>query len=227
VHALEDISHDPNPESSCKAALYLNSVTKIDFLVALDVTVTCFSCTLQFSISLQSKQLDISKALSDLMVIRSALEELREGADGHFKQIFKDVSDIANLANVEICIPRICSRRRQTQRININSKDPETYFKVSVFFPFLDFILQELDARFNQRLSDIIPLQGLIHQILVYTTMKLFGKRLLPMLKIFQLMIILFLKQSCAFGDTNGKISKLKQIRLLIHYPIAQMSYQM
>ncbi|XP_060881672.1 zinc finger MYM-type protein 1-like [Metopolophium dirhodum] len=160
VHALEDISHDPNPESSCKAALYLNSVTKIDFLVALEVTVTCFAYTLQLSISLQSKQQDISKALSDVMVIRSALEELREGADGHFKQIFKDVSDIANLANVEICMPRICGR--QTQRININSKDPETYFKVSVFLPFLDFILQELDARFNQRLSDIIPLQGLI-----------------------------------------------------------------
>ncbi|KAL4092194.1 hypothetical protein QTP88_026736 [Uroleucon formosanum] len=109
MHALEDISHDPNPESSCKAALYLNSVTKIDFLVALEVT---------------------------------------------------DVSDIANLANVEICMPQICGR--QTQRININSKDPETYFKVSVFLPFLDFILQELDARFNQRLSDIIPLQGFI-----------------------------------------------------------------
>jgi len=31
-----------------------------------------------------------------------------------------------------------------------------------VFLPFLDFILQESDARFNQRLSDIIPLQGLI-----------------------------------------------------------------
>lgn len=160
VHALEDISHDPNPESACKAALYLNSVTKIDFIVALEVTVTCFAYTLQLSISLQSKQQDISKALSDVMIIRSALEELREGADEHFKQIFKDVSDIANLANVEICMPRICGR--QTQRININSKDPETYFKVSVFLPFLDFILQELDARFNQRLSDIIPLQGLI-----------------------------------------------------------------
>jgi len=115
---------------------------------------------LQLSISLQSKKQDIYKALSDVMVICSALEELREGADGYFKQIFKDVSDIANLVNVEICMPRICGR--QTQRININAKDPETYFKVSVFLPFLDFILQELDAGFNQRLSDIIPLQGLI-----------------------------------------------------------------
>lgn len=142
MHALEDISHDPNPESSCKAALYLNSVTKIDFIVALEITVTCFAYTLQPSISLQSKQQDFSIALSDVMVIRSALEELREGADGHFKQIFKDVSDIANLANVEICMPRIICGR-QTQRININSKDPETYFKVLMFLPFLDFILQK------------------------------------------------------------------------------------
>lgn len=141
MHALEDITHDPYPVSSCKAALYLNSVKKIDFLVALEVTVTCFAYTLQLSISLQSKQQDISMALSDVMVICSALEELREGADGHFKQMFQNVSDIANLANVEIGMPRICGR--QTQIVNINSEDPERYFKVSVFLPFLDFILQE------------------------------------------------------------------------------------
>lgn len=160
VRALENISHEANPESSSKATLYLNSVTKCDFLISLEVAVTCFAYTLELSISLQSKQQDLSKALSDVMVISSALKELRENADKHFKQIFKDVSDLAKLANVEICMPRTCDR--QTHRVNINSKDPETYFKVSVFLPFLDFIVQALHVRFDQRLSDIIPLEGLI-----------------------------------------------------------------
>lgn len=62
-------------------------------------------------------------------------------------------------------MPRICgshTHNHHTQRINTNPKDPETYFNISVFLPFLDFILQELHVRFNQRLSDIIPSQGLI-----------------------------------------------------------------
>lgn len=41
------------------------------------------------------------------MVICSALKKLWENADEHFKQIFKDVTD---LTNFEICMPRVCDR---------------------------------------------------------------------------------------------------------------------
>ncbi|XP_008181234.1 52 kDa repressor of the inhibitor of the protein kinase-like [Acyrthosiphon pisum] len=160
VHALEDLQNDTNPETSCKATLYLNSIMKSDFLVSLEVTVTGFSYTLQLSISLQSKQQDLSKALSDIMVIRCALEELRENADVNFKNIFKDIVEFAAKVDVEISMPRICGR--QTHRVNINVTDPETYFKISVFLPFLDYIIQALHARFDDRLSDVMPLEGLI-----------------------------------------------------------------
>lgn len=63
-------------------------MTKNEFLVELEVAVTCFAYTLELSISLQSKQQD--------------LEELREGANEHFKHIFKDISGVANFANVEM-----------------------------------------------------------------------------------------------------------------------------
>jgi hypothetical protein len=69
------------------------------------------------------------------MVIHIVLKELRKGVDEYFKHIFKDVSDIANLANVEIYMPRICNW--QTHRINLNPKDPEIYFKYQYFFHFL------------------------------------------------------------------------------------------
>lgn len=94
------------------------------------------------------------------MVIHSILKELREGVDEYFKQIFKDISDVVNLANVEICKPHICSR--QIHRINLNPTNQEIFFKISVFFSFLDFIIQELDVQFNEWLSDIMSLQGLI-----------------------------------------------------------------
>ncbi|KAF0713597.1 52 kDa repressor of the inhibitor of the protein kinase-like [Aphis craccivora] len=160
IHALEDLQNATNLETSCKATLYLNSIMKSDFLVSLEVTVTGFSYTLQLSISLQSKQQDLSKALSDIMVIRCALEKLRENADVNFKKMFKDIVEFAAKVDVEISMPRVCGR--QTHRVNINVTDPETYFKISVYLPFLDYIIQALHTRFDDRLSDVMPLEGLI-----------------------------------------------------------------
>lgn len=96
-------------------------MTKCDFFVTLEVAVTFFAYTLQLNVSLQSKQQDLSQALSNVMMIRSALQELRGNENEYFKQIFMVVSDLANLVNVEICMSRICGK--QTYKVNVNPKD--------------------------------------------------------------------------------------------------------
>lgn len=131
VLALEDLQGDANQETSSKATLYLNSVTNSHFLVSLEVSAVCFAFTVQLSIALQSKQQDLSKALSDVLVIKSALESLRSDADNQFKQIFNDVVTMGKSVNIEIKMPRIC--KRQTQRVNVISENPEIYFKCSTF----------------------------------------------------------------------------------------------
>jgi hypothetical protein len=62
--------------------------------------------------------------------------------------------------NIEIKIPRVC--KRQTQRKNFISENPEIYFKCSTFIPFLDYLIESMDAHFNQKLIDVMPLEGLI-----------------------------------------------------------------
>jgi len=65
-------------------------------------------------------------------------DEFRENADENFKSIFNNIVEFAAKVNSEISMPRICGR--QTQRVNIT--DPETYFKISMNLPFLDYIIQ-------------------------------------------------------------------------------------
>jgi len=77
VLALEDLQSDANQETSSKAMLYLNSETNSNFLVSLEVSAICSAFTVQLSIALQSKQQDLSKALSDVLVIKRTLESLR------------------------------------------------------------------------------------------------------------------------------------------------------
>lgn len=62
---------------------------------------------MQLSISLQSKQLNLSSALFDTVVFTSALKELQEDTDKYLKRIFKNISELTNLTNV--LRPRICS----------------------------------------------------------------------------------------------------------------------
>jgi hypothetical protein len=48
---------------------------------------------------------------------------------------------------IEIKMPRIC--KRQTQRENFISENPEIYFKCYTFIPFLEYLIESMDARFN------------------------------------------------------------------------------
>ncbi|XP_060863640.1 zinc finger MYM-type protein 1-like [Metopolophium dirhodum] len=161
VATLEDLEfYDSNPETSSKASLYVSAITKSDFLVSLEVAVTCFSYTLQLSQVLQSKQHDFSKALANVTALRQALETKRKNADHSFKDIMNSVTKLALKVSAEITMPRTCGRR--TKRVNVNAKDPEDYYKISIFIPFLDNLINQLHVRFDKRLQQIMPLEGLI-----------------------------------------------------------------
>jgi len=136
LNALEELQHDTNTEISSKALLYLNSITKSEFLVAIDVAVLCLAYTLQLSVALQSKQQDLSRVLSDFMVIKEALQNLREDADNQFSIVFKNIIELGEKINVEIRMPRICSR--PINRVNIDFENAEIYFKRSIFLPLKD-----------------------------------------------------------------------------------------
>lgn len=48
------------------------------------------------------------------MIIREALETIREDADKSFKEIMKNVTTIASKLEIEISMPRICGRQTET-----------------------------------------------------------------------------------------------------------------
>lgn len=137
-----------------------NAITKSEFLVSLEVAVTCFSYTLSLSQVLQSKQQDVSKALRDVLVITKVLEDHRLNADKFFNEIMNNVTKLASKVNVVISMPRTCMI--QTNRVNIKAKDSEEYYKIAIFIPFLDHLITQLHFRFDKRLQNIMPLEGLI-----------------------------------------------------------------
>lgn len=72
------------------------------------------------------------------------LLELRENAEYEFKPLFQSILDMAEIVHLEgMPVPRIC--QRQTARSNFEALSPMEYWRRTVFVPFLDHLLQELD----------------------------------------------------------------------------------
>lgn len=160
VSTLEDLKHDTNTETSTKATLYGSAITKPDFIIALEVSAKCFSYTFNLSKLLQGKQQDVCNALANVTQVKNALQSIRNDADNSFKEIMETVSKLASIVNIDIKMPRICNR--QTKRVNVSSNSPEEYFKVTIYIPFLDSLISQLHSRFDERLKQVLPLQGLI-----------------------------------------------------------------
>jgi len=62
--------------------------------------------------------------------------------------------ELEEIINIEICMPRIYNVQRN--RVNIISDNPETFFKrliFNIFIPFLDYLVESMDRRFDKRLS--------------------------------------------------------------------------
>jgi hypothetical protein len=126
--------------------------------------------------------------------------------------------------NIEIKMPRVY--KRQTQRENFISENSEMYFKCSIFIPFLDYLIELMDTRFNQRLIDVMPLEGLIPANLnMYNDENIVKAAKIYVQDLHDDTSHLQSELSCSYGDNNGdKILFQNRILLLIQSLIAPIS---
>lgn len=67
---------------------------------------------------------------------------IRENVSLEFNKLYNDLNKRLNDFEIKIEIPRLA--KRQKHRINISANDPEEYFKIALFIPFLDSFIQQL-----------------------------------------------------------------------------------
>uniref|UniRef100_A0A2S2PJW3 Uncharacterized protein n=1 Tax=Schizaphis graminum TaxID=13262 RepID=A0A2S2PJW3_SCHGA len=74
--------------------------------------------------------------------------DLRNQSDRHFNNIFETIKKTTNDLDIEIKIPRLSNK--QKNRSNHNVTTPEQYYRVSLFLPYLDSLINSLESRFTQ-----------------------------------------------------------------------------
>ena len=92
--------------------------------------------------------MDVIEAYRHINVVTDQLADIRKDAKTVFAHsVHEKIQKMAKKADVKTTIPRTCGR--QTLRDNTNAKTAVAYFRRTLFLPFLDNLLQQMNTRLN------------------------------------------------------------------------------
>ena len=87
-------------------------------------------------------------------MITDELRKIRTDEVTEFSKLYADCVKMAEDAEEPLSKPRIVGR--QTLRSNVEAESLEEYFRRSIFLPFLDHLISQLEDRFSGRSQDAI-----------------------------------------------------------------------
>lgn len=160
IKSLDLISNWADSDTSTQASNLRSSILQGEFIICLHIVAKGFGLGLPLSKQLQRINIDLVEAMSLAEDTLKEFQTLRTNVDIEFHAIFEDSKGLANTFNVDISMPRITGR--QKNRVNIVTESPETYFRISVFIPYLDTFIEQLKSRFIDHKNTILDFKSLI-----------------------------------------------------------------
>jgi len=161
IDALLEITSWKDLNTSGKAKSLATVLCDSEIIVSLCSLSYMLSHTLQLSKCFQKKSIDLHEAANIMKDTLNILSECRENVSTQFTEIYKSSESMAKTQKVDLKIPRNCSR--QANRANYPTNNTEEYYKLAIFIPLLDNVINDLKTRFSQKtlecfnLSYIIP----------------------------------------------------------------------
>jgi hypothetical protein len=155
----------PDPETSSKARMLLKTIIEPNFIVALCVLDKILAYSLSLSVSLQMENTDLVQAVSSVKVLTDILTDKRANAQESFSEIWTNALVLANVAGCELNTPRLVARQRH--RPNIPADCPQDYYRRTIYIPFLDSMIMQLDTRFVGHSSLVYHLTSVIPAFLI------------------------------------------------------------
>ncbi|KAL4127184.1 hypothetical protein QTP88_011381 [Uroleucon formosanum] len=162
VATLEELQLFVDIETSSKALQLYKCVTISEFIISMITATTLFSITLPLCKILQSVKCDLSEAVDHVETVLSEVKDMRTNINENFKKIFNKSEKLFTSVNEEekIKIPRLVSR--STNRINVDTKIPEDYFRIAIAIPFYDDFISQSKERFSKHKTILSSLYLLI-----------------------------------------------------------------
>ncbi|CAH1994285.1 unnamed protein product [Acanthoscelides obtectus] len=125
------------------------------FIVSLVILRKVFSYTANLNKAMQKVNVDLTNICEYTKTVKTTLLNVRN--ESQFAILFEQAQQ---MSSGDIVVPRITGR--QTLRNNIAAETAEIYYRRNVFYPFIDHVIAELDARFKPHESTIEGIQMLL-----------------------------------------------------------------
>lgn len=167
VDTLTDVSEWNENITSSKAKMMIAAICNCEFIISIFSLSSLLAVTFPISKILQGKDQDIISASECIKDIYTILERNRKECEDKFKLLFKECEPISKDLNVDMRLPRITSRQKHRPTL-LPSNNIVDYYRVNMYIPLLDNILEDLNFRFlNKENKNIVSLMQLTPKYLI------------------------------------------------------------
>ncbi|KAL4090337.1 hypothetical protein QTP88_025196 [Uroleucon formosanum] len=160
--ALEEICEWDHTDTSNQASAFRNSILQPEFIITVVTISKVFGFGLPLSKQFQQINIYLKLAMDLAQDTLIELKDYRKHAQKNVEDIFLAAKKIADKFNVTMTIPRI--DKRQVHRINVQTNNPEEYFRISVFIPYLDSFISQLKSRFLNHIDILSSFHSLFDE---------------------------------------------------------------
>ncbi|XP_016659824.2 uncharacterized protein LOC103309433 [Acyrthosiphon pisum] len=147
VESLSLISNWQEQISSSKAKILLLALCTCEFINGLQCLSSVLCVTSKISKLLQAEWQDVCQTKEIITDDINNLEEKRKNSIENFHELYIETKEIMLNLEVEEKLPRLTGR--QTKRPNYPVSSVEEYYRVSVYIPLVENILNDMKERFN------------------------------------------------------------------------------
>ncbi|KAJ8311031.1 hypothetical protein KUTeg_011415 [Tegillarca granosa] len=167
--ALQDIlDESSSTDARLKAASFMRQVQSSVFIIALIISQHILSYTHPLSQALQKTSCDLFKAYNDAQHCKSVIKNQR--SDEVFQVLFTRASTLAECVNVCIEKPRVSGRMAHRAAAGDACDSALVYFRINMFYPFIDHCVAQLEERFPVNMSSILLASKLFPKVVSTVT---------------------------------------------------------
>jgi hypothetical protein len=117
---------------------------------------------------LQMEKIDIVTATTSIETITTKLKNVRTEIE--FQGIYDTVIKMAEQVGVSPIIPRTVGTQKHRTNYAVNNSDYCSYYRVSIFYPYIDDLLSSFNERFKSNSNLITSLSCLLPSKIINST---------------------------------------------------------
>ena len=160
LKALENIRDSSTAEARSDASSYIRLMEDSQFIVALTVSQFVLSFLGSVTTALQSTECNLADAYGDVALARECIRDSR--SEECWKKLWARVLQIASAVGITIIKPRSVGLQRHRANAGAVDQSPSDYYRINVYYPFIDHVIGELETRFSSDHEGLIAAQYLI-----------------------------------------------------------------